>query len=63
MSFSCFGFGFIEIGTLTPKAQDGNPKPRLFRLTDDSGIINRMGFNNRGVDAISRLKRENLMLL
>ena len=55
---SCFGFGFIEIGTLTPKAQDGNPKPRLFRLTDDSGIINRMGFNNRGVeDAISRLKK------
>lgn len=55
---SCFGLGFIEIGTLTPKAQKGNPKPRLFRLKDDSGIINRMGFNNRGVeDAVIRLKK------
>ena len=55
---SCFGFGFIEIGTLTPKPQDGNPKPRLFRLKEDSGIINRMGFNNSGVeDAIIRLKK------
>ena len=54
---SCFGFGFIEIGTLTPKPQDGNPKPRLFRLKEDNGIINRMGFNNCGVeDAIIRLK-------
>ncbi len=48
---SAFGFGFIEIGTLTPLPQDGNPKPRLFRLIDDSAIINRMGFNNGGVDA------------
>ena len=55
---SCFGFGFIEIGTLTPKPQDGNPKPRLFRLKEDSGIINRMGFNNSGVeDAIIRLRK------
>ena len=55
---SCFGFGFIEIGTLTPKAQPGNPKPRLFRLTEDSAIINRMGFNNEGVEeAIPRLKK------
>ena len=55
---SCFGFGFIEIGTLTPKPQEGNPKPRLFRLKEDSGIINRMGFNNSGVeDAIIRLKK------
>ena len=55
---SCFGFGFIEIGTLTPKAQKGNPKPRLFRLKGDYGIINRMGFNNRGVvDAVRRLKK------
>ena len=55
---SCFGFGFIEIGTLTPKPQLGNPKPRLFRLKEDSGIINRMGFNNSGVeDAIIRLKK------
>ena len=54
---SCFGFGFIEIGTLTPKPQDGNPQPRLFRLKKDNGIINRMGFNNCGVvDAIVRLK-------
>lgn len=52
------GFGFIEIGTLTPKAQDGNPKPRLFRLIPDEGIINRMGFNNGGVDeAVIRLKK------
>jgi len=54
---SNFGFGFVEIGTLTPKPQEGNPKKRLFRLQDDSGIINRMGFNNGGVeDAVTRLK-------
>ena len=54
---SAMGFGFIEIGTLTPKPQDGNPKPRLFRLTEDEGIINRMGFNNDGVEtAIKRLR-------
>lgn len=53
-----FGFGFIEIGTVTPKAQEGNPKKRLFRLTDDQGIINRMGFNNKGVaEAIEQLKK------
>ena len=52
------GFGFIEIGTLTPKAQEGNPKVRLFRLKDDQGIINRMGFNNDGVElAIDHLKK------
>lgn len=51
------GFGFIEIGTLTPKAQIGNPKPRLFRITEDESLINRMGFNNLGAeDAIKRLK-------
>lgn len=51
------GFGFIEIGTLTPKGQIGNPKPRLFRITDDEGLINRMGFNNLGADdAVKRLK-------
>jgi dihydroorotate dehydrogenase len=44
------GFGFIEVGTLTPKPQDGNPKPRLFRLPKDFGLINRMGFNNKGVE-------------
>jgi dihydroorotate dehydrogenase len=51
------GFGFIEIGTLTPKAQPGNPQPRMFRLPADQGLINRMGFNNKGVtDAVKRLK-------
>jgi len=59
-----FGFGFIEIGTLTPKPQDGNPKKRLFRLKDDSGIINRMGFNNGGVeDAVMRLKNNKGVLI
>lgn len=52
-----FGFGFIEIGTVTPKGQAGNPKKRLFRLKDDQGIINRMGFNNDGMQvAIEQLK-------
>ncbi|NVK51449.1 MAG: quinone-dependent dihydroorotate dehydrogenase [Flavobacteriaceae bacterium] len=53
-----FGFGFIEIGTVTPKGQAGNPKKRLFRLKDDKGIINRMGFNNEGIaPAIENLKK------
>lgn len=53
-----FGFGFIEIGTLTPKPQPGNPKKRLFRLKEDGGLINRMGFNNGGVEAaVERLKK------
>jgi len=53
-----FGFGFIEIGTVTPKGQVGNPKKRLFRLQSDQGIINRMGFNNEGLEAaISQLKK------
>lgn len=46
---ACLGFGFVEIGTVTPKAQDGNDKPRVFRLPKDKGLINRMGFNNQGV--------------
>jgi dihydroorotate dehydrogenase len=51
------GFGFVEIGTVTPKPQDGNPKPRLFRLPPDKALINRMGFNNDGADVIAeRLK-------
>lgn len=55
---SNFGFGFIEIGTLTPKPQAGNPKKRLFRLKDDAALINRMGFNNGGViEAVARLKK------
>ena len=54
---SYYGFGFIEIGTLTPKAQPGNEKPRMFRLPEDEGLINRMGFNNGGVsEAVERLK-------
>ena len=57
---SNLGFGFIEIGTVTPKAQLGNPKKRLFRLIQDGGIINRMGFNNHGVEkAVANLKRNN----
>ncbi|MDX1278539.1 quinone-dependent dihydroorotate dehydrogenase [Oceanihabitans sediminis] len=53
-----FGFGFIEIGTVTPKGQAGNPKKRLFRLKADQGIINRMGFNNEGLEAaIKQLKK------
>jgi len=61
---SNFGFGFIEIGTLTPKGQDGNPKKRLFRLKADSAIINRMGFNNGGVlEAVERLKKNNGVLV
>lgn len=52
------GFGFVEIGTVTPKPQEGNPKPRLFRLPKDKALINRMGFNNDGVQTIAeRLKK------
>ncbi len=52
------GFGFIEIGTLTPKPQPGNPQPRLFRLPEDEALINRMGFNNGGVqEAVGRLRK------
>ncbi|MBU0621397.1 MAG: quinone-dependent dihydroorotate dehydrogenase [Gammaproteobacteria bacterium] len=57
-ALAAFGFGFIEIGTVTPRAQPGNPKPRMFRLPQAQGIINRMGFNNEGVDAlIANVKR------
>ncbi len=57
-TLDAFGFGFIEIGTLTPKPQAGNSKPRLFRLPKDNALINRMGFNNDGViDAVKRLKK------
>ena len=59
-----FGFGFIEIGTVTPKAQEGNPKKRLFRLQDDKGIINRMCFNNAGLEAaIDQLKTNKKQLI
>ncbi|MBF2709885.1 quinone-dependent dihydroorotate dehydrogenase [Flavobacterium soyangense] len=61
---SNFGFGFIEIGTVTPKGQEGNPKKRIFRLVEDSAIINRMGFNNGGVlEAVERLKKNNGVLI
>ena len=49
---AALGFGFIEVGTVTPRAQPGNPKPRLFRVTQAQGIINRFGFNNLGVDSL-----------
>ena len=62
--FEKFGFGFIEIGTVTPKPQDGNPKKRLFRLKEDSAIINRMGFNNDGVAKIkNRLNKKYKVLI
>ena len=62
--FSHLGFGFIEIGTITPKAQDGNPKPRLFRLKADEAIINRMGFNNGGIEvAIRNLKKRKTSII
>jgi dihydroorotate dehydrogenase len=61
---SNFGFGFIEIGTLTPVGQEGNPKKRLFRLKEDNAIINRMGFNNSGVkEAVERLKQNKGVLI
>jgi dihydroorotate dehydrogenase len=52
------GFGFVEIGTVTPLAQEGNPKPRLFRLPKDKALINRMGFNNDGVEVIANRLKE-----
>jgi len=59
-AFGAMGFGFIEVGTVTPRPQDGNEKPRLFRLVDAEGLINRMGFNNKGVDnLIENIKRSN----
>ena len=61
-----FGFGFIEIGTVTPLPQPGNDKPRMFRLPADKGLINRMGFNNQGVDVVaarlSRVRRNGLVI-
>jgi dihydroorotate dehydrogenase len=62
--FSSFGFSFIEIGTVTPKPQQGNPKPRIFRIPQDKALINRMGFNNLGVDqAVERLKKRNKSII
>ena len=56
---SKFGFGFLEFGTVTPKPQPGNPKPRLFRLPKNQAIINRMGFNNKGVDYLVKQLKKN----
>jgi len=57
-SLAALGFGFLEIGTVTPRAQAGNPKPRMFRLPEVEGIINRMGFNNDGVEAcVARVRK------
>lgn len=54
------GFGFVECGTVTPKAQPGNPKPRIFRLREDQGVVNRLGFNNKGLAQFTeRLRRSN----
>ena len=61
---ACMGFGFVELGTLTPKSQPGNDKPRLFRLPQDEALINRMGFNNEGVEAaVERLKSKNTNII
>lgn len=64
--FSHFGFGFLELGTVTPRAQVGNPQKRLFRLPKDKAIINRMGFNNSGVevvlDRLKKMKREGIII-
>lgn len=54
---ACLGFGHIEVGTVTPRPQPGNPPPRLFRLVEDKAVINRMGFNNRGADFLAKQLR------
>ena len=66
-AFASMGFGFVEIGTVTPRPQPGNPKPRLFRIPEKHAIINRMGFNNKGVDhlveQVKRLSLKGLLVL
>ena len=57
------GFGFIEIGTVTPKPQQGNPKKRIFRLTDDNALINRLGFNNDGVEKVVKRLKKNINVI
>lgn len=64
-ALAVLGFGFVEVGTVTPKPQEGNPTPRLFRLTDEEAIINRMGFNNKGLDFLVeqvKNRKENVVL-
>ena len=59
-SLGALGFGFIEVGTITPVAQSGNPKPRIFRFLDQGAIVNRLGFNNKGVDyLVKKIKLRN----
>ena len=59
-SLGALGFGFLEVGTVTPLAQDGNSKPRIFRVFKENAIINRLGFNNKGVDyLVNKLKSRN----
>ena len=59
MQLSKLGFGLIEVGTVTPKKQFGNPKPRIFRLKEDEALINRLGFNNDGLETVvNRLDRQ-----
>ncbi|MDG3088092.1 quinone-dependent dihydroorotate dehydrogenase [Vibrio hannami] len=59
-AFGAMGFGFVEVGTVTPRPQPGNDKPRLFRITEAEALINRMGFNNKGVDVlVENVKRSN----
>ncbi|MCQ2958746.1 MAG: quinone-dependent dihydroorotate dehydrogenase [Bacteroidales bacterium] len=63
-ALGAMGFAFVEVGTVTPRPQPGNPKPRLFRLPNDKGIINRMGFNNNGVEAmVKNLKKRKSNLI
>jgi len=65
-AMSLLGFGFIEVGTVTPRPQEGNPKPRLFRLPQDEALINRMGFNNKGgdylVERLSKLEKKDIII-
>ena len=60
-ALQALGFGWLELGTVTPRPQPGNPKPRMFRLANERAIINRLGFNNKGIDhLLSRLERRAL---
>ncbi|MEN9475613.1 MAG: hypothetical protein RIS48_2335, partial [Pseudomonadota bacterium] len=60
-AWGALGFGFVEVGTVTPKGQPGNPKPRMFRIPEKNALINRLGFNNEGLDAfIANVKRSQL---
>ena len=62
-SMFSFGFGFVEIGTVTPKPQKGNIKPRVFRLTEDNAIINSLGFNSKGIENVRKKNNVNWMTI